>query len=233
MSGHADNEHVTTLAFVRSATRLRQVPFVPEISLQLADDIYALWEHTELELRRTELPPPFWAFAWPGGSALARYLIDHPAAVTGRSVLDIGSGSGLVAIAAAKAGAATVLAAEPDPLARAAIALNAAANDVPPPACVDAASEAALAAEVVVAGDVWYEQGMAEAVMTYLDRAAARGAGILAGDIGRRYFPRRRFECLASYELPASIDLEGSAVLRASVWRPNPPAGSGAGGAAV
>jgi predicted nicotinamide N-methyase len=219
---------VTTLTFVRTATRLCPVPFVPEISLWLADDIYALWEQTERELGRTELPPPFWAFAWPGGSALARYLIDRPAAVRGRSVLDIGSGSGLVAIAAAKAGAASVLATEPDPLARAAIALNAAANDVLAPVCVDAGSEAALAAEVIVAGDVWYEQGMAEAVMTYLDQAAGRGADILAGDIGRRYFPRRRFECLASYELPASVDLEGSAVLRASVWRLRPVASAGA-----
>jgi predicted nicotinamide N-methyase len=233
MSDHADNEHVTTAAFVRSVTRLHQVPFVPEIRLQLADDIYALWEQTERELGRTELPPPFWAFAWPGGSALARFLIDHPAAVTGRSVLDIGSGSGLVAIAAAKAGASTVLATEPDPLARAAIALNAAANDVPAPACVDAGGEDALAAEVVVAGDVWYEQGMAEALTTYLDQAAARGASILTGDIGRRYFPRRRFECLASYELPASVDLEGSAVLRASVWRPHPLTTSAAIGTSV
>jgi predicted nicotinamide N-methyase len=211
--------HVTTAMFVRSATRLRPVPSVPEISLLQADDIWALWEQTERELGQSELPPPFWAFAWPGGCALARYLIDRPDVVVDRSVLDIGSGSGLVAIAAAKAGAAAVLATEPDPLARAAIALNAAANKVPPPTCVDAASEAELAAGVVLAGDVWYEREMAETVMADLDRAAASGATVLAGDIGRRYFPRDRFDCLASYELEASFDLEGKPVLTASVWR--------------
>jgi len=207
---------------VRLATRLSPVPFVPEISLQQADDIYGLWEETERELGKSELPPPFWAFAWPGGRALARYLIDHPAAVAGRTVLDIGSGSGLVAIAAAKAGAAAVLASEPDPLARAAIGLNASANDVPAPVCVDAGSDEAHAAEVVLAGDVWYEQEMAEAVTAYLDRAADAGASVLAGDIGRRYFPRDRFDCMVSYELPASVDLEGKLVLTASVWRPMP-----------
>lgn len=209
---------------MRSATRLQPVPSVPEIRLRQADDIWKLWEQTERELGRSELPPPFWAFAWPGGCALARYLLDHPDAVTGRSVLDIGSGSGLVAIAAAKAGAAAVFATEPDPLARAAIALNAAANGVPPPTCIDggseaAGSEAALAADVVLAGDVWYEREMAEALMTYLDRAAGAGATVLAGDIGRRYFPRDRFDCLASYELEASFDLEGKPILTASVWR--------------
>jgi len=213
---------VTTAMFVRSATRLRPVPFVPEISLLQADDIWALWEQTERELGQSELPPPFWAFAWPGGCALARYLLDHPDVLADRSALDIGSGSGLVAIAAAKAGATAVLAIEPDPLARAAIALNAAANDVPPPRCVDAAGEAEFAADVVLAGDVWYEREMAETVMTYLDQAAVSGATILAGDIGRRYFPRDRFDCLASYELEASFDLEGKPVLTASVWRLKP-----------
>jgi len=226
---------VTTATFVRSATRLCPVPNVPEISLQQADDIYALWERTERELGKGELPPPFWAFAWPGGRALARYLIDHPATVTGRSVLDIGSGSGLVAIAAARAGAATVSASEPDPLARAAMALNAAANDVPPPLCVTAESEAAAAAEVVLAGDVWYEREMADSVMTYLERAAAAGASVFAGDIGRRYFPHTRFDRLASYELEASFDLEGKPILTASVWRLNPagPPVSGPGGPAA
>lgn len=210
---------MTTATFVRSATRLCPVPNVPEISLRQASDIYALWEQTEQELGGTELPPPFWAFAWPGGRALARYLIDHPAAAAGRSVLDIGSGSGLVAIAAAKAGAATVLAAEPDLLARAAIELNAAANDVPIPVCVEAGRDDALAAEVVVAGDVWYEREMAQSVLAYLDQAAAAGATVLAGDIGRRYFPRDRFDCLVSYELEASFELEGKPVLTASAWR--------------
>jgi predicted nicotinamide N-methyase len=210
---------VTPARLVRSATLLAPVPFVPEISLYQADDIYAVWELTERALGQPDLPPPFWSVVWPGGQALARYLLDHPALVTGRTVLDVGSGSGLVAIAAARAGAAVVLAAEPDPLAAAAIAVNAAANDVPVPVCVGDATGAGVRADVVVAGDVWYERELADQVSAYLDEVAAAGADVLTGDIGRRYFPRGRYQCLASYEIPASLALEGSALLRASVGR--------------
>ena len=202
-----------------SATVLGPVPFVPEISLHQADDIYALWELTERALGQTDMPPPFWSVAWPGGQALARYLLDHPGLVSGRTVLDVGSGSGLVAIAAARAGAALVVAAEPDPLAATAIAANAAANDVPVPVCVEDASHASIRADVVVAGDVWYERELADQVGAYLDAVAAAGADVLIGDIGRRYFPRSRYHCLASYDVPASPALEGKAVLSASVWR--------------
>ena len=205
--------------FVRSATRLAPVPFVPEISLHQADDIYALWEQTERDLGRTGLPPPFWAVAWPGGQALARYLLDHPAVVAGRSVLDFGSGSGLVAIAAAKAGAGTVIASDTDHIARAAVELNAAANGVTAPICLEDVPVTGLPAEVIVAGDVWYERELAERVSAYFDQAAAAGACVLTGDIGRTYFPRGRYHRLASYELPASIALEGSQVLQASVWQ--------------
>jgi predicted nicotinamide N-methyase len=201
--------------FVLSATRLAPVPFVPEILLHQADEIYALWEETERELGQGELPPPFWAVAWPGGQALARYLLDHPSTVAGRSVLDFGSGSGLVAIAAAKAGAAVVVAQETDPLAAAAIALNAEANGVPPPACVSGHGSG----DVIVAGDVWYEKELADSVCGYLESAAAAGSYVLAGDIGRRYFPRGRYDCLASYDLPASGALEGTENVRACVWR--------------
>lgn len=204
---------------VRSATSLAPVPFVPEISLHQGHDIYAIWELTERALGQTDLPPPFWSVAWPGGQALARYLLDHPDVVDGRRVLDLGSGSGLVAIAAAKAGAAAVIAADPDPMAAAATALNAAANGVPAPACVADARDAGVRADVIVAGDVWYERELADQVGTYLDEMAAAGAGVLTGDIGRTYFPRGRYLCLASYEIPASVALEGRKVLRASVWR--------------
>jgi predicted nicotinamide N-methyase len=210
---------VISARVVRSATKLARVPFVPEISLHQADDIYATWELTERALGQKDLPPPFWSVAWPGGQALARFLLDHPGLVTGRTVLDVGSGSGLVAIAAAMAGAAVVIAAEPDPLAAAAIALNAAANDVPVPACVGDAPGAGVRAEVVVAGDVWYEQKLADQVGIYLDEMAAAGASVLTGDIGRTYFPRGRYVCLASYEIPVSVALEGRRVLQASVWR--------------
>jgi predicted nicotinamide N-methyase len=209
---------VTPTSFVRSATRLAVVPFVPEVSLYQADDIYALWEQTEHHRGRAGLSPPFWGVAWPGGQALARYLLDHAATIAGRTVLDFGSGSGLVAIAAARAGAARVIACETDPFGQAAIALNAAANGVPRPACVDDPGAAAPGPDVVVAGDVWYDRELAGQVSAYLDTASAAGALVLTGDIGRRYFPRGRYQCLASYQVPASIALEGRPTLNASVW---------------
>jgi predicted nicotinamide N-methyase len=210
---------VTAARLVQSATLLAPVPFVPEISLHQADDIYAIWELTEYAIGQTDLPPPFWSVAWPGGQALARYLLDHPDVVAGRRVLDLGSGSGLVAIAAARAGAAAVIAVDPDPLAAAAIGLNAAANDVPVPRWVADARQAGVRADVIVAGDVWYERELASQVSIYLDEMAAAGAGVLTGDIGRTYFPRDRYLCLTSYDIPVSVALEGRQVLRASIWR--------------
>jgi predicted nicotinamide N-methyase len=210
---------VTSAEFVRSVTRLAPVPFVPEISLYQAADIYALWERTEREAGRTGLDPPFWGVPWPGGVALARYLLDNPDVAAGRRLLDVGSGSGLVAIAAGRAGAAAVFASEPDPLARAAIELNAGANGVSRPQCIGSVFDSGPTAEVVVAGDVWYERELAGRVAGYLEAAAAGGANVLTGDIGRSYFPRDRYRLLVSYELPASKALEGREVLRASVWQ--------------
>jgi predicted nicotinamide N-methyase len=225
-TGGRENNSVTPVSFVRSSTRLAMVPFVPEISLYQADDIYALWAQTERHLGRAGLSPPFWGVPWPGGQALARYLLDHPALVTDRCVLDFGAGSGLVAIAAAKAGAASVIACETDPLGRAAIGLNAAVNGAPRPACVDDIGAVVPAPEVVLAGDVWYDREFAGQVCAYLDTASAAGATVLTGDIGRRYFPRGRYRCLASYEVPASIALEGTNVLTAAVWQANRTAGA-------
>lgn len=214
---------MTPAHFVRSATKLAPVPFVAEVSLHQADDIYAVWEQTERELGQAELPPPFWCVPWPGGQALARYLLDHPALVAGRTVLDFGSGSGLVAIAAAKAGAGAVMVAESDPFAMAALELNAAANGVPAPGVAGVVAGAApvpgVAADVVLAGDVWYEKNLAGHVGGYLASAAAAGAIVLTGDIGRAYFPRDRYLRLGSYEVPANVDLEGRQVLTASVWQ--------------
>ncbi|MBO0823263.1 MAG: methyltransferase [Actinobacteria bacterium] len=204
---------------VRSATQLAAVPFVPEITLHQTDDLYELWHLTERELGRAGLPPPFWGVPWPGGQALARYLLDHPALVAGRTILDFGSGSGLVAIAAAKAGAAAVIAAETDSLAVASIKLNAAANDVPAPHSVRDVGGADVRADVIVAGDVWYERELAELVRDYFDKVAAAGAEVLTGDIGRRYFPRDRYECVANYAVPASPMLEGKELISTSVWR--------------
>jgi predicted nicotinamide N-methyase len=208
---------VNRAEFVQSATGLKRVPFVEEISLHLAADIYEVWRATELHADQSDLAPPFWAFAWPGGQALARYLLDNPVLVSGRSVLDVGCGSGLVAIAAAKAGAAAVTASDTDPFARTAVQLNARANQVTVSVVRDVLG-ATHEADVVLAGDVWYEQGLSSLVMSFLDRAAAAGAEVLAGDIGRRYFPRNRFHCVASYQVPASRALESAESMRASVW---------------
>ncbi len=210
--------------FVRSACRLGPVPQVAEIRLHLADDVIGLWQRTEDELTADQ-PPPFWAFAWPGGQALARYVLDHPGLVAGRSVLDLGSGSGLVAIAAAKAGAATVIASEVDPLAVAAIGLNARANGVPAPAVTgDVLDGDGAGADVVLAGDVWYSRPLAERVLGFLDRAVAGGASVLAGDIGRAFLPRDRFRVLDASDIPVMAGLEDSGVKRTMVLEPIPEA---------
>jgi predicted nicotinamide N-methyase len=210
--------------FVRSACRLGPVPQVAEIRLHLADDVMGLWQRAEDEFTADQ-PPPFWAFAWPGGQALARYVLDHPGLVAGRSVLDLGSGSGLVAIAAAKAGAATVIASEVDSLAVAAIGLNARANGVPAPVIVgDVLDGDGAGADVVLAGDVWYSRPLAERVLGFLDRAVARGASVLAGDIGRAFLPRDRFRVLDASDIPVMAGLEDSGVKRTMVLEPIPEA---------
>jgi predicted nicotinamide N-methyase len=200
--------------FVLSNTRLRPVPLVPEIGLHLADDAFSVWEETERHAGRPEQPPPFWAFAWPGGQALARYLLDHPDHVAGRLVLDLGSGSGLAAIAAAMAGASAVRASETDSFARAAITLNAAANNVPVAVTGDVLDGSGEDAEVVLAADIWYEHRLASRALGLLQRARARGADVLAGDIGRAFLPRPLMHELARYDAPVIAQLEDTAVKR-------------------
>jgi predicted nicotinamide N-methyase len=218
-----ENGGVISAQFVQSSTTLAAVLLVPELRLHLATDIYSVWEGSEAAAGQTEQPPPFWSVAWPGGQALARYLLDHPDVVQGRRVLDYGAGSGLVALAAARAGAAAVVACEPDPLARTAITLNAAANELPVPECVPEVTAGGPVPEVIVAGDVWYERGLAEQVSGYLSQATAAGARVLIGDIGdggRKYFPRTAYQKLVSYELPSTLTLEGKETVGASVWQP-------------
>ena len=206
-------------AFIRAQTRLLPVPHAPEIVLHLADEATELWLKTEEELGEIGLPPPFWAFAWAGGQALARYILDHPDIVAGKRVLDFASGSGLVAIAAAKAGAARVEACDIDPFARAAIALNAAANGVSveilegDPVGQDRGWDAALA------GDVSYERDMAQAVTGWLAGLQARGAVALIGDPGRAYLDRARLVEIAAYRVPVTRALEDAEIKRAGVWR--------------
>lgn len=206
-------------AFIRAETRLRPVPHAPEISLYVADEATELWQKTEDELGRLGLPPPFWAFAWAGGQALARYILDHPEAVRGRRVLDFASGSGLVAIAAMKAGAAGVTASDIDPFAITAIRLNAEANGV---------NVGIVEGDLVgrdegwgaaLAGDICYERDLAERVAVWLHTLSRRGASVLIGDPGRSYLPKERLEEVATYQVPVTRTLEDSEIKRSSVWR--------------
>jgi predicted nicotinamide N-methyase len=202
------------LEIIRTGTRLRPVPLVPQIRLHQASDPISLWQRIELAAARTGLDPPFWAFAWAGGQALARYLLDHPERVKDRQVTDVASGSGLVAIAAARAGAAAVTAYDTDPLAVAAIGINAAANGVTVRAvCAD-----------VLDGDGPPAPGtglvLAAKVMRFLERSHARGAAVLAGDCGRAYLPRDRLTPLASYDVPGLSVLEDTDIKRTTIWAP-------------
>lgn len=209
---------------IRGSTRLGSVPLVPEIRLYQASEPMSVWQHTERVTGRTGLDPPFWAFAWAGGQALARYLLDHPEAVKDRHVIDIASGSGLVAIAAARAGAAAVTAYDIDPLAATAITMNASANGVAVRAvCADVLDEDAPASpgiEVILAADAFYERDLAGRVMRFLERGQARGADVLAGDFGRAYLPRDRLRALAAYDVPGLIGLEDSDIKRTTIWAP-------------
>jgi len=212
------------LALIRDATRLAPVPLVPEIRLHQAREPISLWEHTELAAGRTGLAPPFWGFAWPGGQALARYLLDHPEVASGQRVVDLGSGSGLVAIAAARAGAATVTAYDTDPLATEVTAINAAANGEAVTAiCADVLDDADLPAAgtgLVLAGDAFYQRDLADRVMRFLLRARGGGAAVLIGDPGRAYLPRDRLVPLAAYDVPGLAALEDADRKHTTVWRP-------------
>jgi predicted nicotinamide N-methyase len=200
--------------FIAAHSALRPVPEVPEISLHAAEDAFSLWEAVERETGRSDEPPPFWAFAWPGGQALARYVLDHPGQVAGRRVLDLGSGSGLTAIACALAGASAVLASELDPFAVAAIELNATANDVSIAVTGDVLGGAGGDSQVVLAADIWYERRLAQRALGLLQRARARGADVLIGDIGRAFLPRPLMRELAAYDVPVIAELEDAAVKR-------------------
>ena len=206
-------------AFIVENTRLQAPPHAPELVLHLADEITPIWRLTEEALEEMGLPPPFWAFAWAGGQALARYLLDHPQVVAGKRVVDFAAGSGIVAIAAMKAGAAHVLAADIDGFCGAAIALNAATNGVP----VDFTDTDLLeapppAVDVILAGDICYEKPLAERVMAWLGVARAAGAQVLIGDPRRTYFPREGLVKLAEYQVPTTRELEDMEIKKTSVW---------------
>ncbi len=206
--------------FIRANTRLLPVPLVPEISLHVADEAVPLWSKTEEELGEAGLPPPFWAFAWAGGQALARFVLDHREHVTGRSVLDLASGSGLVAIAAMKAGASSVIGYDIDAFARVAIGINAAENGVRVEARGDDLLCDAVApeAKAILAGDIFYERDTAERAFAFLSAQAARGAIVLIGDPGRSYLPKDKLRKLAEYQVPVTRDLEDAEIKNTAVW---------------
>ena len=209
-------------AFVRAQTALMRPPFVPELRLHLAVAVTPLWEATEATLAAVGVPPPYWAFAWAGGQALARLLIDRPSLVAGRWVLDIGSGSGLVALAAGLAGAARVEAADIDPFAAAAIALNAAVNGL----TLDVREEDLIGRDegwgTVLVGDLCYERPLADRLVPWLRALAARGADVLLADPGRAYVPTSGITELARYAVPVDLELEDRLLRDTIVYRLGP-----------
>ncbi len=206
-------------AFILANTRLQPVPHAPEISLWLADEVTPIWRLTEEELDALGLPPPFWAFGWAGGQGLARWLLDHPHEVAGKTVLDFATGSGLVAIAALKAGAASALGADIDPFCEAAVALNGQANGV-----VAAFTDRDLLddlppeVDIICAGDVCYERPMTERVMVWLKQAGRQGSRVLIGDPHRTYFRDEGLTFLAEYQVSTTRELEDFAIKRVSVF---------------
>ncbi len=203
--------------FVRAHTRLAPVPFVPELVLHQADEPISLWVETEAGGR--EQPPPFWAFAWAGGQALARHVLDAPELVAGRDVLDLATGSGLIAIAAARAGARPVTANDIDPLSLAAARANAKANGVDVRFAEGDLLETDGRYAVILAGDVFYSREMSGRVLPFLRRAAARGALVLVGDPGRAYLPTGGMIERASYDVPVPESLESVAIRHTTVWQ--------------
>jgi predicted nicotinamide N-methyase len=206
-------------AFILENTDLMRPPHVPEIVLHLATEAHDLWLKTEEDLEKIGLPPPFWAFAWAGGQGLARHILDHPETVAGKRVLDFASGSGLVAIAAKLAGASDVLAADIDPWAASAIALNATENGVVIRSTADDQIGKVVGADVILAGDVFYDREFAAALIPWFTRLAGDGKLVLIGDPGRSYLPKDRLEQLAVYQVSVTRALEDSEVKKTTVWR--------------
>lgn len=205
--------------FILANTDLMRPPHVPEVLLHLASEAHDLWLKTEDELQEIGLPPPFWAFAWAGGQGLARYVLDHPELVAGKRVLDFATGSGLVAIAAMKAGAAQVLAADIDPWVEMAVSLNATANGVALAFTRENLIGRSMEADVILAGDVFYDRDFAQALLPWFMRLSEEGKPVIFGDPGRAYRPKENIVPLATYEVPVTRALEDSEVKRTTVWQ--------------
>jgi predicted nicotinamide N-methyase len=208
-----DVEHYITVV---ASTTLLPTPLVPEVELYCAENAYDVWSLTDDG--DESAPMPFWSFPWAGGQALARHLLDHPEVVAGRRVLDLAAGSGLVAIAAALAGAAEVTANDIDPYAAAAQEMNAKANSVRISTVMADLLDTETDADVVLAGDVCYERDLSDRMLAFLTRAQARGATVLLGDPGRTYLPRERLAEVASYDVPTTLVLEDRQTKRTTIW---------------
>lgn len=206
--------------FITANTRLLAPPLIPEIQLHLAEESLAIWRQTEAELGEMNVPPPYWAFAWAGGQALARTLLDTPALVHGKSVLELGCGAGLAAIAALQSGARSVLAADIDRIALVASEMNGAANGVSLETTADdLLSGLPYPFDVILVGDLFYERQLADRVLALIELAAAAGTLILIGDPQRNYFPKGRFTQVAAYQVPVTRDLEDAEIKSTAVWR--------------
>ncbi len=216
----ADKAIQDRTAFIRANTRLLSPPLVPEVQLRLAEESLPIWQKTEEQLGEEGLPPPFWAFAWAGGQALARFVLDNPQTVASKRVIDLAAGSGLVAVAAMKAGAASVVAAEIDAFAVAAIALNAEINGVAVEAVErDLLGSGVPEAQVILVGDLFYEKPLAERTLTWLRQCQAAGLDVLIGDPGRSYLPKDALTAVAHYDVPVTRELEDAEIKRTAVWR--------------
>jgi len=209
----------TARAFIRANSALLAPPLIPEVQLHLAHEALPLWEKTEEELGAIGLPPPYWAFAWAGGQALARYVLDNPQIVSGQSVLDFAAGSGLVGIAAMQRSAAQATANDLDAFALAAISLNAAVNEVSLVAARDDKIGRDEGWDVVLVGDAFYEKPLADRLLPWLEALSARGADVLIGDPARTNMPKDRFHLCATYAVPVTRALEDAEVKQTSVWR--------------
>jgi predicted nicotinamide N-methyase len=205
--------------FVRDNTAPAAPSLVPELQLYVATEVTPLWHATEATLEKSQLPPPYWAFAWPGGQAIARHILDNPSLIAGKSVLDFGAGSGLVAIAAKRAGAAHVVAAEIDAFSIAAMQLNAALNDVAIETECNDIIGVDRGWDIVLIGDMCYERPLADRLVPWLKTLATRGATVLLGDPGRAYLPKSGLRKIARYNVPTSLDLEDRTMRETLIWQ--------------
>lgn len=216
----ARHDRETVRAFLRANTKVLCPPLVPEVRLHLAEESLPIWQKTEEDLLQENIPPPFWAFAWAGGQALARYILDHHDEIAGKTVLDLGTGSGLTAIAAARAGAADVLASDIDPLAVITTELNAELNAVSVAVTsADLLHQPPDTFDVILIADLFYERGLAEDALTYIRQAKALGAKIWVGDPSRSYFPKDQFQRLETYKVEVTRDLEDALIKQTAVWQ--------------